>query len=688
MDDVDAQRLKRIAMSFALSAVLVAIVSCGGGDTPQGPESTATATLSTAAEDPTAEQPALAGTQPAPEFPLGRTWFNVAAPLTWEGLRGKMVLLDFWTAGCINCQHIIPDLLRLEEEFGEKLVIIGVHSGKYEEEHEDEAIHEAIEKFGVTHPVVNDADFTIWNSFGVRAWPTVVLVDPAGNIVGGNAGEGVYAVFQPVLAQLAAEFDGKFSDTPSPYVANASVVSTFLLYPTEVLADWQGDRLFVTDAGHHRIVVTDIEGRVQYAIGSGIAGFADGDASTAQFRDPQGLALSEDGLTLYVADTRNHAVRAVDLETGGVTTIAGTGEQTRYVLAEDAVGIETPLASPWDVLRHGNQLFIAMAGIHQIWSLDLTTNRIEVFAGTREEGIQNGNRLLAATLAQPSGMTTDGVNLYWVDPETSSVRATLLDGNGIVETIVGTGLFDFGDIDGDKVTARLQHPQGLAYVDGILLVADTYNHKIRAVRASDGSVATAAGTGERGWTDAAGVEAEFEEPNAVSMIGRVAYIADTNNHLIRTFDLDTGAVGTIELSNLSAAALNTAGRVTQVYFDAVAVAPGVSTVTLVLQTPEDFKLNSLAPSTLTFASSNSAVVELGESVLTWETDDEQISLPIPSVFAPGSTTITATGAVYYCRSGEEALCLIQHIELVVPITVEAGSSSGAVEVEYVLPISG
>lgn len=686
MTCVNIRRLLKRTVLVALPMVLLAAVSCAGSESPDEAESTVP--VPSDLEAPTTEPRIWAGTDAAPEFPGGRSWFNVTEPLTIESLRGKMVLLDFWTAGCINCQHIIPDLIRLEEEFGNKLVIIGVHSGKYEEEHEDEAISEAIQRFGVTHPVVNDADFLIWNTYGVRAWPTVVLIDPAGNIVGGNPGEGVYDVFQPVITALALEFEGKFDDGPLPYALDVSVVSTFLSYPTEVLADEAGGRLFVTDAGHHRIVVTDLEGRVQYAIGSGQAGFVDGSQEIAQFRDPQGLALSEDGRTLYVADTRNHAVRAIDLETRRVTTIAGTGNQTRTVLEDLAVGIETDLASPWDVLQDGNTLFIAMAGLHQIWSLDLKTGLIEVFAGTRAEGIQNGNRRLAATLAQPSGMTTDGVRLYWVDPETSSVRATLLDGSGWVETIVGVGLFDFGDVDGDKSTARLQHPQGLAYVDGTLLVADTYNHKLRSVNAETGSVVTAAGTGESGWADGAGSSAAFEEPNAVSLIGRLAYIADTNNHLIRTYDLDTGEVGTLELSNLSAASLAFAGSVIQVHLESVSVAPGVSTVSFVLRAPEGFQLNSLAPSKLTLSSSNAAVVELGESAVSWETDDIQVTLPIPTVFGSGKATITANGTVYYCRYGEQALCLIQQIELIVPITVEPGASAGTVEVEYVLPVSG
>lgn len=272
-----------------------------------------------------------------------------------------------------------------------------------------------------------------------------------------------------------------------------------------------------------------------------------------------------------------------------------------------------------------------MAGLHQIWSLDPNTGFIEVFAGTGAEGIQDGARLLAVTLAQPSAMTTDRVRLYRVDPETSSVRATLLDGTGSVETVVGVGLFDVGDVDGDRSTARLQHPQGLAYVDGTLLVANTYNHKLRSVDAETGAVVTAAGTGDRGWADGAGSSAAFEEPNAVSVIGRFAYIADANNHLIRTYNLDSGEVGAVELSNLSAARLGSIGTLVQVRMETLLVAPGAATVSIVLRAPDGFQLNSPAPSQLTLSTTNAAVAELGESTLNWRTDDIEIVLPIPAV---------------------------------------------------------
>ncbi|MGH2609932.1 MAG: thioredoxin-like domain-containing protein, partial [Tepidiformaceae bacterium] len=546
-----SRRLSRAATIAACVLVMVAaLAACSGGGTPErAPEDGGGGG---GAPTPPGGRESWAGTQAAPEFPGGQVWFNVERPLTLADLKGKMVLLDFWTQGCINCQHIIPDLKRLEEEFGGALAVIGVHSGKYSTEHEDETVREAIGRYGIEHPVINDPDFVVWRTYGANAWPTLVLIDPAGNLVGGHAGEGVYPLFQPILAALLAEFEGKIDETPLPLRLDASVASTVLSYPSKVLADERGGRLFIADAGHNRILVSDLDGRLERAIGTGAEGFADGAGEEATFRAPQGLGLSEDGETLYVADTRNHAVRAVELSSGRVTTIAGTGTQLDRMPGNEAKATETALASPWDVLPVGNRLFISMAGVHQIWVMNLESGEIAVFAGTSREGIQDGARQSVATLAQPSGLAADDFFLYWVDPESSSVRRVALAGEteGYVQTLVGTGLFDWGDEDGQGKAAKVQHPQGIAYEAGLLLIADTFNHKLKAIDAANFEVTTAAGTGEREWRDGPREMAAFDEPGGLSIAGTKVYVADTNNHLVRVLDLASGEVTTLTLTNL------------------------------------------------------------------------------------------------------------------------------------------
>jgi DNA-binding beta-propeller fold protein YncE len=667
-----------------LILVAIGVAACGGSShaSPGGtnltkPQGTAASTKSWAGKDA------------APAFPGGLNWFNVKEPLTLAGLKGKVVLLDFWTLGCINCQQIIPDLDRLESDFGDALVVIGVHSGKYSTEHDDQSIRDAIKKYGVDHAVVNDPDFTFWNLYGANAWPTVVLIDPAGNLVGGHAGEGVYPLLSPIVASLVKEFDDRKAVDRTPIalaLESATVTSTVLSYPGKVLADAQGQRLFIADSSHNRILVSDLNGRLIQAIGSGKEGFEDGGPTEASFRQPQGLALSPDGTTLYVADTRNHAVRSVNLSSGEVDTIAGTGKQLSQLPKNGAKAADTALSSPWDLVQVGNTLFITMAGIHQLWAMDLANGTMSVFAGTSREGIDDGNRLNAATLAQPSGISTDGKTLYWVDPESSSVRETAVDGSGDVRTIVGTGLFDYGDKDGQGKSAKLQHAQGIVVAGNTLYVSDTYNHQVRTIDLVSHNVGTAAGSGERGWADGAGGQAKFDEPGGAGYANGKIYVADTNNSLIRIIDQATNGVSTLTLSNLSVANDAAAGNVVKSEIVAQQVAPTATTLHVTIAAPPGYHLNSQAPSGLTLAASDASVLQLGQTTLSWSTDEAQVSLSIPITLRAGTSTLTASGQVYYCRTGAEALCFIQQVRLTAPITVADG---GLVEatIAYTLPPS-
>ena len=640
------------------------------------------------ASTPGAAEKSWAGKDPAPAFPDGLQWFNVEKPLKLADLKGKVVLLDFWTLGCINCQHVIPDLKRLEAEFGPALAVVGVHSGKYAAEHDDESIREAIRRYGLEHPVVNDPDFAFWGAYGANAWPTLVLIDPAGKLVGGHSGEGVYPLFQPIVAALVKEFDGRGAVDRAllPLKLDASVVATALSYPGKVLADDADDaggRLFIADSGHNRVLVSSLAGELRQAIGSGKEGFADGAAAEASFRQPQGLALSGDGRTLFVADTRNHAVRAVDLASGQVTTIAGTGKQLDRLPAAPAAAKDTALASPWDVLNVGDTLFISMAGVHQLWALDLKSNVISVFAGTSREGIQDGERRAMATLAQPSGMSSDGTNLYWVDPESSSVRTVAIAGNGDVRTLVGTGLFDYGDEDGRGKAAKLQHPQGLTFAAGGLFISDTYNHKVKTLALVGGAVRTLAGD-DRGRADGEGTAARFDEPGGLSYAAGKLYVADTNNHAVRLVDVVSGKVTTLTLSNLLVAA--GPGKRTTASLPPVEVAAGVTTLRVTITAPGGYHLNSQAPGALAFTVSDPAVLRVSEPTLRWSSDEATVSFPVPAEAHRGTTVLTASGSIYYCRGGEEALCFIHQVEISLPLTVTSTSTAGEVPFTYQLPV--
>jgi thiol-disulfide isomerase/thioredoxin len=488
-----------------------------------------------------------------PSFRGGVEWIN-SGPITFPELRGKIVLLDFWTYCCINCHHVLLDLAKLEEKYKNELVVIGVHTAKFDAERSSENIRRKVAEYRIKHPVVNDAKQAIWNRFGVNSWPTLVLLDVRGNVVGAIPGEGHYDVLDREIGQLvdAAKARGELNTTPFKFSPEMErPVKGPLLYPGKVFADAAGQRLFIADTGHNRIIQTDLDGKKPVTIGSGEEGFEDGGFDKATFNRPQGMFLSGD--TLYVADTENHAIRAVDLKELKVTTVAGTGAQANRVPSPGASGPAktSPLCSPWDLIQIQDDpaLYIAMAGPHQIWKLDLATEVVSVFAGSGYEDIQDGTAP-AAKFAQPSGLATDGVNIFVADSEVSGVRViTGIHGNGpVVHTIVGEGLFQFGDRDGRGAAVRLQHCLGLAYARDHLYIADTYNNKVKVCEPKVRSVKTLVGSHQPGESDD---PPSFYQPGGLSAAGERLFVADTNNHKIRVVDLKSHAVTTMALDDLA-----------------------------------------------------------------------------------------------------------------------------------------
>lgn len=490
----------------------------------------------------------------------------------------------------------------LEARFADELVVIGVHSGKFRAERVTANIAAAAQRLRVEHAVVNDRQFRIWRAYGVGAWPTAVLLDPAGAIVGAVPGEFLAGHLAPMIADLIAEFDradapggARLRRGPWPLRLPPEPDGP-LAFPGKVLAA-QGGRLFVADSGHDRILQLQVEddgshergvwARVVRVVGSGRRGAVDGGADQASFDHPQGLALApgrltEAGLapeadveTLFVADAENHAVRAVALPTGEVTTIAGTGYQARRP-NEAGVGRGAALSSPWDVellpaapagtvaararvgvapAKGPVALAVAMAGTHQLWRLDLVTGAVEPWIGTGREDLSDGPPF-RCTLAQPMGARLVGRRLYFADSESSAVRFADLDGRDgpEVETLVGKGLFEFGDEDGQGGHVRLQHPYDLAAGPGpggaeVLYVADTYNDRVKRVDPATRRSHAFVGSGEPGHEDGDAGAARFWGPQGVAVAGRRLFVADTNNHAVRVVDLDGAApvVRTLEI---------------------------------------------------------------------------------------------------------------------------------------------
>jgi DNA-binding beta-propeller fold protein YncE len=443
--------------------------------------------------------------------------------------------------------HVFPQLRKLEEKYRKELAVIGVHSAKFPTEQETDNVRMAILRYEIGHPVINDSQFQVWQSYACRAWPTLMFLDPQGRVMGRHEGEIPYEVFDNLLGEMVREYDSQgLLDRGTLDFRLETPPSTPLSFPGKVLADEASGRLFVSDSNHNRVLEVTLEGEVVRTIGGVTPAFEDGDLVVAAFDHPQGLAL--DGNFLYVADTENHAIRRVDLVEGYVDTLAGTGRQAPRGFGGGPAR-DSSLNSPWDLVLHQGILCIAMAGNHQLWALDLAKSRVASYAGSGRENIVDGP-LASAQLAQPSGVTTDGEKLYFADSETSSIRSADLKPDGWVSTIVGQGLFEFGDVDGMGSKVRLQHPMGIDWWEGVLYITDSYNHKVKRVDPNTQSVTTFLGTGQRGSQDGAAQEASFYEPGGLSAAGGRLYIADTNNHAIRVADLETGAVETLELRGL------------------------------------------------------------------------------------------------------------------------------------------
>ncbi|MCX4989676.1 MULTISPECIES: NHL domain-containing thioredoxin family protein [unclassified Streptomyces] len=506
----------------------------------------------------------------APELAGKGGWLNTGGKdLKLADFRGRVLILDFWTFCCINCLHVLDELRELEEKHRDTVVIVGVHSPKFAHEAEHRAVVDAVERYGVEHPVLDDPELATWKQYAVRAWPTLVVIDPEGYVVAQHAGEGHAHAIERLVEELEAEHaaKGTLRRGDGPYVA-PEPEPTVLRFPGKALALPSGN-LLVSDTTRHQLVelAEDAETVVR-RIGSGVRGCVDGSAEAAGFSEPQGLALLDEG-AVVVADTVNHALRRVDLATGAVSTLAGTGRQWWQGSPTSGPALEVDLSSPWDVALFGGKVWIAMAGVHQLWAYDPVTETVGVAAGTTNEGLVDGPGP-EAWFAQPSGLAATGDRLWLADSETSALR--WVDQDGSVHTAVGTGLFDFGHRDGPAEQALLQHPLGVtALPDGSVAVSDTYNHALRRFDPATGEVTTLA--------------TDLREPSDAVLVGDDIVVVESARHRLTRLRLPEETV------RVESVAHRTRREATE-------VAPGAVRLDVVFQAPAGQKLDTrYGPST-------------------------------------------------------------------------------------------
>ncbi|MEV0480430.1 thioredoxin-like domain-containing protein [Streptomyces sp. NPDC050508] len=524
----------------------------------------------------------------APQLTGKGGWLNTGEKqYTLADLRGRIVILDFWTFCCINCLHVLDELRELEEKHRDTVVIIGVHSPKFVHEAEHQAVVDAVERYGVEHPVLDDPELATWKQYAVRAWPTLVVIDPEGYVVAQHAGEGHAHAIERLVAELETEHTAKgtLRRGDGPYVP-PEPEPTVLRFPGKAIA-LPGGTFLVSDTTRHQLVelAADGEGVVR-RIGSGARGFGDGTADSASFNEPQGLALLDDG-SVVVADTVNHALRRLDLTTGAVTTLAGTGRQWMQGEPTSGPAREVSLSSPWDVAWWRGKVWIAMAGVHQLWAYDPagdpTEATVAVTAGTTNEGLVDGPGA-EAWFAQPSGLAATADRLWLADSETSALR--WVDLGGAVHTAVGTGLFDFGHRDGAAEQALLQHPLGVtALPDGSVAISDTYNHALRRYDPATGEVTTLA--------------TDLREPSDAVLVGDDILVVESARHRLTRLRLPEEAVRVESVAHRTQRA-------------ATEVAPGELELDVIFRAPAGQKLDTrYGPSTRLLVSATPPELLLG-----------------------------------------------------------------------------
>jgi thiol-disulfide isomerase/thioredoxin len=614
-------------------------------------------------------------------------WLNAARPLSIRDLRGQVVVLDFWTYCCINCMHVLPILRDLEDRHAsDPLVVIGVHSAKFDAEKDEQHILAAMRRYGVTHPVAVDSDMRIWSAYAVRSWPTLVVIRPDGTLAAVAPGEPDPAVLEAFVQKQLDEgrANGTLAREPFHATRRAAEPQLALSYPGKVAVG--NERIFVADSGHHRILVLDADGVVRETIGSGLRGFREGAFASCALDDPQGLAVQGDAL--FVADARAHVVARADLEKKTLSRIAGTGELGRAPVLQRAPALETALRSPWDVAVRGGELFVALAGSHQVARVE--GGFIEPVAGNGREAQIDGEGL-EASLAQPSGLSLQGDVLYVADSESSGVRAIHLKTGKIYSLCGGPGLFDFGDRTGKIEPGMLQHPLAVAATRSSgLLVADTYNDKLKRF-SPDGLRLEPFHAGD------------LEQPGGLAVLpdGQVL-VADTNHHRLMLVSADGAlarelpVIGAPEPQRGVAARAETPQRASGAgWFTAlleappgIGLAPGEGKLALEIAAPEGFELTAGAPWSVALeVSRRSDLLHVAPEVARGESQGGQRQvLELRARAAHDGdvdSELIVTVRTVACDARDHAACWPVQNSFRVPLPLLAG---GQREVRFTLPL--
>ncbi len=610
-------------------------------------------------------------------------WVNVERPLVAADLKDRVILLNFWTYDCAACLHVLPQIKELEKELGNKLTVISIHSGKFSNQKDFNSIIKATLRHDINHAVIDDSSLKIWNAFGVKAWPTLVLIDPRGYIKKTYIGQKDIADLSDDVKKLTNKFRYELNRDALPILLEKNKIAKRVLnYPTKIeytktfpFKAHNAPAFFIANSGQNNILVVSLSGEIIWQIGSGKSGFRDGNFETAEFSMPEGMLY--DSGKLYIADSGNHSIRLVNFKEQTVSTIVGSGRKGDIISGniDDAKDVE--LASPTDLEFYPstNHIAISNSGTNQILQYDVAKNSISVLAGNGNEGIDDG-KYPQNSLAQPSDLTIYNGKLYFVDSESSALR--VLEKDGAVKTLIGKGLLDFGYKNGNKGQALMQHPLALTADDTGIYVVDSFNHAIRKYDLSSGEMNTVIG-GTKGHSLGSSINTKFDEPEGIISILDRFYVVDSNNN--RIVIVSRGKLSSEILDVLPPLQLPKEGFLQYLpnLYKADEVKVANKNVALKINLKKGWKINDLGPSFINLLE----MVNDEEANLVATFDWNMIAnneLKLPKL--DSNKNYMLQGVIYYCENKKNSLCYISSYEQKLKSSEDEKNNSINIELIY------
>lgn len=610
-------------------------------------------------------------------------WINVERPLVASDLKDRVVLLNFWTYDCVACMHVLPQIKELQRDLGNKLAVISIHSGKFENQKDFTSISKAVLRHDITHVVIDDSDLKIWNNFGAKAWPTLVLIDPKGNIKKTYIGEKDAKNLVSDVTKLTKKFRYGLNRNALPLLLEKNKVAQRVLnYPTKIeyaknfaFKAHNAPVFFIANSGQNNILVVSLTGEIIWKIGSGRNGFRDGNFENAEFSMPEGMLYSAG--RLYVADSGNHSIRLINFKEKTVSTIVGTGRKGSAISGNSDDAKDVELASPTDLEFYptANQIAIANSGTNQILQYDLVQNTISNLAGNGDAGIADGNKL-ENSLAQPTDMVVYGGNLYFIDSETSALR--VLEKNGHVKTLIGKGLFDFGYKSGKKDVALMQHPIALMADDTGIYIVDSFNHAIRKYGLSTGELHTIIG-GTKGESLGSKDNTKFDEPEGIISILDRFYVVDSNNN--RIVIINRSKLNSEILDVLPPLRLPKEGFLQYLpnLYKATEIKVANQDVVLKIDLQKGWKINDLGPSFINLLEMVGEKEANLIAIFDWNMiTNNELKLP---VLDPNKKYMLQ-GSIYYCENKKNALCYVSSYEQKLKSSEDEKNNSINIELIY------